>query len=971
MNNIKTRRPRLVHWAIVFTSFLALYAFFFGAHSTSGANTTVYPLIAIRDSRYITFLNFFNPAQTSASLRLTLNGTDFNFSIPPYGTLTLDDTSFPNLTPGLYVGIANSSQPIDGAVQVYIQPNTLVAVYNGMAPGLGQAGPNYPLYFGPVAQHSILELVNAGSGLAATSSITVYDPTGLVVCTIPQTLQYGQAVNLDLTSLGCNNIQAVFAAIHSDQPLAGLLINPDPADWRFSLQLPQRIYPPLQPAEVVDTSYSIASARSANLLPQEFGFYISNFMVSNPGMGTTSLTRRLFDSNGTLNQQITSQLSPNASQFFTGLEQDLRYKMNSGLVVTGNQPFVFGDMTAMRTPVPGDSVVSYSARDNGGQVSLPGLKQDSMSRSIITILNKNNTLSADIQLKLYNSSGILAAQDTFTLNPMGWKSYDLGVFPSLGLPFTGSAVVTSTRSASVVVDEFYRITAACTPNVTLTRTPAGAISLNQGVTYTASVQSTEPVLYRWLLDGVEQAINYNNPNFTFNLPQGDHNIAVTVYNSCGQGTAQETLHIVCDPPKVALTQSPTGVIYPTDLIHFIGTVLSGTPPFNLSWTVDGASINNISASLDTSFAAGNHTVQFTATNACTNGADSTAHSFTVVALPPGRPDLSLSTLEAAVQPGVDYDRILFTLILRNTGQQVSSTTSYFHHIAFGLEYINGTAVVSDGSQLVYDPIAESIYWHGRVDVGSPVVITYSARVWGLSRSDGTFFTEAGVTDSNGVSTSLNNTVVYLPGYSLTINDGAVSTNNLTVNLTFTYNAARDGVQSFRISNPPAFVSWATQTDWLPLTTSPQTYTGWQLDPLGDPRSPRSVYIQFKNAVGKMFGPFPAYILYDSQSPDSPSVLSTSTSAMLLNANLTVLPKTWTIITSDDNSGVNTILVRDGATSPEIEFPATGRKTTIYWQPSQDQGVSIRVRDRAGNFSPSILYNLFNKLYLPVVLQFAR
>ncbi|RPJ39709.1 MAG: PKD domain-containing protein, partial [Chloroflexi bacterium] len=572
----------------------------------------------------------------------------------------------------------------------------------------------------------------------------------------------------------------------------------------------------------------------------------------------------------------------------------------------------------------------------------------------------NATGPAIFSLSVYRENGVQPTSLESELPPNGWRSIDLASLPSLSTPVRGSAILQISQPATVVVDQFYHYQPPCAPVVTLSRTPAGVLYDTDLVTFTASATGDEPVTYQWQVDGSPVSAT---TSYSATFAEGQHTIRVTATNAGGSSSATNTIYVSCSPPDFILHQEPAGVIFPNDPIHFSLTG-TGTPPLEYDWWVDGIPSEETTASLDLTLPAGDHTVHFRVRGSCFMAPDAEgSRSFTVVEPPAAGPDLSLSTLTAGPHEAPGGDELLYTAILRNSGGKVALGTHFSNMLPGGLDYVEGSAQASNGGPVYYDSGFRELGWTGDIDPGAPVMITYAARVV-IPPPDGEILNTAQVLHG-GVTTLLPSRTTYLPRFTLVINNGEISTNQLTIDLTFTYDTALN-LTYYQLSEYADFRTSEYTTPLLPLNGSPQVHPDWNFDPYGDPRLPRTVYIKFGDDTQAVWGPFSASILFDEQPPAQPQVSLAPLDFSPAQAARDALasPMEWLVTTTDDNSGVAEIVITSAGGANEVRLPITGRVTRITWQPNFFGDILFRARDRSGNLGPALRYPPYH-LYLPV------
>ncbi len=492
------------------------------------------------------------------------------------------------------------------------------------------------------------------------------------------------------------------------------------------------------------------------------------------------------------------------------------------------------------------------------------------------------------------------------------------------------------------------------PTVSLSHTPGGTLYPSDTVHFTAAATGTGPLHYAWTVDGA--AAGTDSPTFDTTLPANSHDVRVTVTNGCGSASDLESVFVSCQSPTMTMSQSPVGVIYPNDVIHFT-TAISGTAPFTYEWSVDGRAQTGSGPTFDKALPAGDHYVTAAVTNAC--GAYSYTRQFTVVAPALPKADLSGSTLNASTAGATAGDRIQYIAVLRNTGTLASPGSRFTNQIPGYTQYIPSSARASDGSPVNFD--GTGLTWTGDLLPGSPVVITYEVTVSSSPPDNQIHNTNAYLYDHLDVKTTLTDVVRYVPGYTFQINDGAVGTNNLTVNLSFTYNLG-DNLVEYQISNNETFDGDGTPTTWLVLNGK-KVHTNWKLKIFGDPRQPRKVFIRYHTSGGAIIGPFMASILYDEQAPADPKVEKDKSGAL---PGPSMAGAAYTVTTSDDNSGVAVLQLsyQPDFSSIAGEIPVTGQVTSFNWTPTQSGQVYIRAVDRSGNASKGIEFGNMWVVFLP-------
>jgi uncharacterized repeat protein (TIGR01451 family) len=401
----------------------------------------------------------------------------------------------------------------------------------------------------------------------------------------------------------------------------------------------------------------------------------------------------------------------------------------------------------------------------------------------------------------------------------------------------------------------------------------------------------------------------------------------------------------CTPVSdLQLTRIPQGDLFTGNLVHFTASA-QGTVPFTYTWELNGSPVGGNAAIYEHTFTnPGDYNLGVAVENQC--GMQATSLTFTVLPAPPTQPDLSTSYKSVSLSSVEQGDILTYTLVLRNTSP-VTATATLTDPLPLHSAYMTGSAQASDGNPVVWD--GSQLIWTGEVISGTPVLVRFAAQV--LSASIGTVIAnQASLADGVGHERVLQAQSVFNPGYGLSINDGALFTNDSIVDLRYSY-SPNDPVAFFKISNDGGFGAGGSTTDWLAVNPADPTYPGWQLATYGDLRLPRSVYLKFRDAVGNQYGPFQDDIIYDPVLPQvvNIQILPVNARQALPGAGRQVIVQ---VSASDDNSGICAFQLShtpDFAGLPGD--PPCSAATSQPWLLQSSGVVYVRVFDRAGNASP--------------------
>jgi hypothetical protein len=240
-----------------------------------------------------------------------------------------------------------------------------------------------------------------------------------------------------------------------------------------------------------------------------------------------------------------------------------------------------------------------------------------------------------------------------------------------------------------------------------------------------------------------------------------------------------------------------------------------------------------------------------------------------------------------------------------------------------------------------------LHWSGQVISGTPVLIQFSAEV-AAGLDVGTPITNvAQLDDGLGNVRLLQAGSIYNPGYTLSINDGALYTGDPPVDLRYSWNAT-DKISHVKFSNDGGFGAAGDTTDWLAVNAADPTYSSWLLSSYGDLVLPRTVYAKFRDGTGTQYGPVQDDIIYDPNAPQINSVEVIPVDSLQLTTLDAVIVR---VIASDRNSGVSAVQLSHSISFDEFsEYPVTGNPTDIVWLLQPSGKVYVRVKDRGGNLS---------------------
>ncbi len=196
------------------------------------------------------------------------------------------------------------------------------------------------------------------------------------------------------------------------------------------------------------------------------------------------------------------------------------------------------------------------------------------------------------------------------------------------------------------------------------------------------------------------------------------------------------------------------------------------------------------------------------------------------------------------------------------------------------------------------------------------------------------------------------------GHGISINEGALFTNQVTVTLAI--GAAPDTAQ-MQVSNDGGF----TNAQWEPYTP----HKVWQITQYGNYVIPRTVYVRYKNVYGSISATYQDDIILDVTAPTGSVSVITNTVGGNANNAIGEITVTLQLFATDDVSGVGFMqLSNDSALSGATWQTYT---TRFVWPVAEASDMYVQYRDNAGNVSPTYSASLpggTRKVYLPLIVR---
>jgi hypothetical protein len=230
--------------------------------------------------------------------------------------------------------------------------------------------------------------------------------------------------------------------------------------------------------------------------------------------------------------------------------------------------------------------------------------------------------------------------------------------------------------------------------------------------------------------------------------------------------------------------------------------------------------------------------------------------------------------------------------------------------------------------------------------------------WSLAASDGVKtvygrFRDAASNISTVISDSIVLNTFVATDYGLTINQGALFTNQTTVMLTI---GAHPRTTQMQVSNDGGFAG----TSWEPYVS----HKTWQISQYGTYVLPRVVYIRYKDQNGTVSSTYQDDIILDVSPPSGQVNIKNQDSARISAGSGVTLE----LSADDDVSGVGGMRVSNQVNFDEASWRPYA--TMLAWDMGSSNAVYVQFRDNAGNFSQIYAATRAGKqiVFLPLVTR---
>lgn len=549
-----------------------------------------------------------------------------------------------------------------------------------------------------------------------------------------------------------------------------------------------------------------------------------------------------------------------------------------------------------------------------------------------------------------------------------WHEYvSAGIYTATASAHHESETITATTTVT--------ITGASNddkPIIGLTITTNSPTALGSATKFTATVQSGTNVHYQWEFgDGVGGSGPVQT-HFYRNWA-GPYPITLTATNGAGSVKAYGVVDVIdgevpCSPiARVTLVPAPTNLPYTGNVQRFTMLV---DPPAAVNESIyyelllNDEPIEPMLPIIDYTFTeTGTYTISVVAYSACTVDSVRGSAKVTIVPRPLDQPDLSASAKIVTLANVEAGDILTYTIYLRNQ-QAVTAQAHLTETLPVYTTYRPESARATAGEVTVAN---QMLTWAGDVISGTPVILTYAVQVE-TAPVDTVLDSVGWLTDQLGNLVKLKAISVYNPGYRLSINNGALYTNQPQVTLRYSWDTNHD-IQFVKFSNDGGFGEAAGTTDWLPVNAQNPVYANWSLATQNNTLLPRTVYALFRTGNGSQVGPFQDDIILDTLPPNLLAVTwltvaQRSDQAETAEAQIRVTA-------SDENSGITAV---EFSNQPDFgmatAYPMSGITLDLTLTPPQTGLLYVRARDRAGNHSTVQTLSSGNsvQIFLPVVTR---
>lgn len=223
-------------------------------------------------------------------------------------------------------------------------------------------------------------------------------------------------------------------------------------------------------------------------------------------------------------------------------------------------------------------------------------------------------------------------------------------------------------------------------------------------------------------------------------------------------------------------------------------------------------------------------------------------------------------------------------------------------------------------------------------------------------AEGRLYALGGASDTN-----LPNTVEWVnttqlgpsPDYRVSVNDGALFTNQIGVTLTI---SAKLGSAEMQVSNDGGFAD----AKWEPCVSTKE----WNITQFGNYVIPRVVYTRFKDKNGNVSSTFQDDVILDVTPPSGSVTVIPATNASSRKASVTLI-----LNANDDVSGVSDMLLSSQSDFADASWQ--NFQNSYIWSPNNSPTIYVKFRDNAKNISQVYSASISGSgasIYIPIIMR---
>jgi hypothetical protein len=735
------------------------------------------------------------------------------------------------------------------------------------------------------------------------------------------------AINGGATFVASTNINLTLAASDATSGVAQMSFSNDGSDWSA------------WETYATSKSWTLATGDGSKTVYARYKDNVGN--VSTNATATITLDTVppsgsiMIDSGATYAASTSVTLTASASDSTSGVAQ-MSFS-NDGSNWSAWESYTTSKTWTLATG-DGSKTVYARYKDNAGNVSAnttAPITLDTVAPTGSFVINSGATYAVSTSVTLTPSasdptSGV--AQMSFSNDGSNWSAWETYA--------TSKAWTLATGDGSKTVYARYKdnagnVSANATATITLdTVAPTGSVVINSGATYAVSTDATLTASASDSTSGVAQMSFSNDGSnwsawetyatskaWTLATGDGSKTVYARYKDNAGNISAAATDTITLDvtPPTAAVSALSEYQASLTFTVAWSGTdATSGLANYDVQYR-DGASgtwtdWQTATTATSASFTGQDaHTYHFrarardTAGNISSYSSSDTQTTVDVTAPTPGsltinggalsststNVTLSLSASDSVTGASVNPPTTLAQMCFSNDGSAWSTWQAYATSTAWAIS-------TGDGDKAVYARFKDAAGNVSSVVSGTITLDTSAGSQYGVS-----------------------------------VNDGALFTNQVTITLK---NGALPGTARMMVSNDGGFAG----AQWEPYASR----RAWTITQYGSYVIPRTVYVRYGDAGGNVLNTSQDDIILDVTAPTGS--LSIAGAASAARSNILATSVTLNLGAQDDVSGVGGMMLSN---QPDLAGGAWETYATRRaWTLDDNRTVYVRFRDNAGNAS---------------------